>query len=124
MKRETLFVLVNADENGEIHYRGLFTNLNEAIGEAMQDAADVSEGFRESGDEFKVWLPEWLQSGAGYLIQAKYRKAGWANARREYWHILTGDAEEAAVALRAGEAREKILKSVKMGGTGGAEVAQ
>ena len=121
MKKENMFILVNADEDGEIFYRGLFTNLNEAIGEAMQDAADLSESYKEAGDEFKVWLPEWLQSGAGYLIQVKYRKAGWVNPQREYWHILTGDAREAMAMLRAGENRAEIFK---MGGAGGAEVAE
>lgn len=110
MKRENLFILVNANDDGEIFYRGIYTNLNEAIGEAMQDAADLSESYKEAGDEFRVGLPEWLSSGAGYLITVTYKSAGSMKTHRDFWHILTGDLDEAYMKLSAGMAVMEVMK--------------
>lgn len=116
MKRENLFILVNSTDSGEIFYRGVYTNLNEAIGEAMQDACDLSESYKDAGDEFNVSLPEWLSSGAGYLITMTYKKAGTIKPRRDYWHILTGDLDEAAAVIKTGQAREAIMKEARKDG--------
>lgn len=116
MKREDLYILVNANESGEIFYDGLYTNLNEAIGEAMQSAGDLSESYKDADDEFKVSLPEWLSSGAGWLITVTYKKAGWVKPLHDYYHILTGDRGEAAAMIRAGEKREEVLKEAGKNG--------
>lgn len=109
-KKENLFVLVSANDDGEIFYHGVFTNLSEAIGEATQDALDFSESYQDAGDEFRMSLPEWLSNGTGYQITVTFRKAGWVKPHYDYWHILTGDADEAMAMLRAGQARAEILK--------------
>ncbi|MBQ8707774.1 MAG: hypothetical protein IJ523_06795 [Succinivibrionaceae bacterium] len=115
-KKENLFVLVSASDDGEIFYHGVFTNLNEAIGSAMQDAADFSESYQDAGDEFRVGLPEWLRNGTGYQITVTYRKSGWIQSHHDYWYILTGDADEAMARLRAGQARAEILKEALCNG--------
>ena len=109
-QKENLFILVNANDDGEIFYRGVFTNLNEAIGEAMQDAMDLSESYKEAGDEFRVSLPEWLTSGAGYLITVTFKSAGSMKTHRDFWHILTGDLDEAYMKLSAGKAWAEIVE--------------